>query len=93
MGKLIRWVGRTMMPKSNRCAEEDRCLELARLMLDDESTPEKDAYILEHIDGCYRCFDNYNVERAIREAVQHKCTNIDIPHDVIEEIREKINVD
>ena len=92
MGKLIRWFGRTMMPNS-KCSEEDHCMELARLMLDDESTPENDAYVLKHIDGCYRCYDNYNVEQAIREAVKHKCTNIEIPQEVVEEIREKINVD
>jgi len=93
MGKLIRWIGRTMSPKSNRCSEEDHCLELARIMLDDESTPENDAYVLKHIDGCYRCFDNFNVEQAIREAVKHTGTNVEIPTEVVEEIREKINVD
>lgn len=92
MGKLIRWIGRTVMPKSNRCAEEDHCLELARLMLDEESTPENDAYVLRHIDGCYRCYDNFNVEQAIREAVKHKGTNVEIPNEVVEEIREKISV-
>ena len=92
MGKLIRWIGRTMSPKSNRCSEEDHCLELARIMLDDESTPENDAYVLKHIDGCYRCYDNFNVEQAIREAVKHKGTNVEIPAEVVEEIREKINV-
>ena len=93
MGKLIRWIGRTMSPKSNRCSEEDHCLELARIMLDDESTPENDAYVLKHIDGCYRCYDNFNVEQAIREAVKHKNINVEIPSEVVEEILEKINVD
>ena len=93
MGKLIRWIGRTMSPKSNRCSDEDHCLELARIMLDDESTPENDAYVLKHIDGCYRCYDNFNVEQAIREAVKHKGTNIEIPNEVVKEIREKINVE
>lgn len=82
-----------MSPKSNRCSEEDHCLELARIMLDDESTPENDAYVLKHIDGCYRCYDNFNVEQAIREAVKHKNINVEIPSEVVEEILEKINVD
>jgi len=92
MGKLIRWIGRTFSSKDNRCSEEDHCLELARLMLDDESTPEDDAYVLKHIDGCYRCYDNFDVEKAIREAVKHKDTNVKIPDEVVEEIRGKIEL-
>ena len=92
MGKLIRWIGRTISPKSKRCSEEERCLELARLMLDHESTPDNDAYVLKHIDTCYRCYDNLKVEEAIREAVKHKGSNVEIPVDVVEEIREKIDV-
>ncbi len=92
MGKFIRWVGRTMSPKSNRCSEEEHCLELVRLMLDDESTPEEDAYILKHIDGCYRCYDNFDVENAIREVIKQKYSHVKVPEDVVNEIREKIEV-
>ena len=92
MGKLIRWVGRTFNSKDNRCSEEEHCLELVRLMLDDESTEDDNAYVLRHIDGCYRCYDNFDVENAIREVIRQKNSNIEIPQDVVNEIREKIEV-
>ena len=92
MGKLIRWVGRTFNSKDNRCSEEEHCLELVRLMLDDESTDDDTAYVLKHIDGCYRCYDNFDVENAIREVIRQKNSNIEIPQDVVNEIREKIEV-
>ncbi|RLD24855.1 MAG: hypothetical protein DRI71_01350 [Bacteroidetes bacterium] len=92
MGKLIRWVGRTFNSKDNRCSEEEHCLELVRLMLDDESTEDDNAYVLRHIDGCYRCYDNFDVENAIREVVKQKSNNLKIPHEVVSEIREKIEV-
>ena len=92
MGKLIRWIGRTFNSKDNRCSEEEHCLELVRLMLDDESTDDDNAYVLRHIDGCYRCYDNFDVENAIREVVKQKNSNIQIPQDVVNEIREKIEV-
>jgi anti-sigma factor (TIGR02949 family) len=92
MGKLIRWVGRTFNSKDNRCSEEEHCLELVRLMLDDESTEDDNAYILRHIDGCYRCYDNFDVENAIREVVKQKSNNVKIPDEVVNEIREKIEV-
>jgi len=92
MGKLIRWIGRSFNSKDNRCSDEEHCLELVRLMLDDESTPDDNAYVLQHIDGCYRCYDNFDVENAIREVIRQKNSNIEIPQDVVNEIREKIEV-
>lgn len=92
MGKFIRWVGRSFNSKDNRCSEEEHCLELVRLMLDDESTEDDNAYVLKHIDGCYRCYDNFDVENAIREVIKQKNNNIEIPQDIVNEIREKIEV-
>lgn len=92
MGKFIRWIGRSFNAKDNRCSDEEHCLELVRLMLDNESTPDDNAYVLEHIDGCYRCYDNFDVENAIREVIRQKNSNIEIPQDVVNEIREKIEV-
>ena len=92
MGKIIRWVGRTFNSKENRCSEEEHCLELVRLMLDDESTAADKEYVLRHIDGCYRCYDNFDVENAIREVIKQKSNNVHVPSEVVNEIREKIEV-
>ncbi len=92
MGKFIRWIGRTMSSKENRCSEEEHCLELVRLMLDNESTDEDTAYVLKHIDGCYRCYDNFDVENAIRELMKKKYNNVEIRSEIVSSIREKIEV-
>lgn len=91
MGKLIRRIGRTLFPKSHRCPKEEQCLELVRLMLDEESSSEDDRYVLNHIDNCYRCFDNYNLEKEIRIAVKEKTKNLNIPAHLVTEIKQKIN--
>ena len=90
MRKLKRWLGRKVWPDSVRCPEEQRCLELARIMLDEESTPEDKDYVLKHIDGCYQCYDNYNVEKEIRTAVKRKSKNLKIPSDIVNSIKSKI---
>ena len=92
MRKLKRWLGRAIWPNSVRCPEEERCLELARLMLDDESTSADNNYVMKHIDGCYQCYDNYDVEKAIREVVKSKDNRSEIPAEVVTEIRAKIEV-
>ena len=89
---LKRWLGRLIWPNSARCPEEERCLELARLMLDDESTPADNKFVMNHIDGCYQCYDNYDVEKAIREVIKQKDSRSEIPSEVVQEIRRKIEV-
>ena len=62
--------------------------------MDDESTPADNNYVMKHIDGCYQCYDNYDVEKAIREVVKtkDKDNRIEIPPEVVSEIRQKIQV-
>ena len=92
MRKFKRWLGRRVWPDSVRCPEEQRCLELARQMLDDESTSADTDYVLKHVEGCYQCYDNYNVEKEIRAAVKRKSRNLQIPQDVMKKIKMKIRV-
>ena len=92
MRKLKRWLGRKVWPDSVRCPEEQRCLELARLMLDEESSPEDNDFVMKHVDGCYQCYDNYNIEREIRAAIRRKSKNLKIPGDIVNSIKEKIRI-
>ena len=92
MSNLIRWIGRTFNAKDNRCPDEDNCLEVIRLMLDEESTADDKARILKHVDGCYRCYDNFELEKAIRDEIKKKHDNIEVPQEVVDQIMAKIDV-
>ena len=92
MGNLMRWMGRTFNSKDNRCPDEDNCLEVIRLMLDEESTSTDNAQILKHVDGCYRCYDNFELEKAIREEIKKRNENKEVPQEVVDQILAKIDV-
>jgi anti-sigma factor (TIGR02949 family) len=92
MGALLRWVQKTMMNKEYRCADEEKCLELIRVMLDDDATKEDASYVMEHIDGCFRCYGIYDLENAIREAVRTKSNNLKVSEDLKAEIVAKLNL-
>jgi len=92
MGKFIRWMGRTLMP-NRRCPDEEKFIKLIQLMLDDESTPEENQYILSHIDGCYRCFDNYDLEKAIKEALKSNGNKLEVTNELIDKIKSKIETE
>ena len=93
MGIFTRWFGKKMGSMMAGCPDEAKCLELVRVMLDDESTKEDTAYVMKHIDKCFKCYDNYDVETAIREVLKQKGENLDVPKSIIEEIRQKITTD
>jgi anti-sigma factor (TIGR02949 family) len=59
-------------------------------MLDEESSPEDNDFVLKHVEGCYQCYDNYNVEKEIRTAVKRRSRNLKIPGDVMKKIKMKI---
>lgn len=61
-------------------------------MLDEESTQADKDYVLKHVEGCYQCYDNYNVEKEIRTAVKRKSRNLRVPQDVVKKIKNKIRV-
>lgn len=92
MGAFVRWVQKTMMSKNTRCPKEEHCLEVVRLMLDDQASEADSVYVAKHIDGCYRCYDNYDLEKTIREAVRNKTNNVKVSDEVVNEIREKIGL-
>ena len=81
-----------MMSKKARCPEEERCLELVRLMLDDEATEADSLYVTKHIDGCYRCYDNYDLENTIRKVVKDKASDLKVSDELISEIKSKIHL-
>jgi len=92
MGAFIRWVQKTIMSKKTRCPQEERCLELVRLMLDKQATEEDSLYVTKHIEDCYRCYDNYNLENTIREVIKNKVEKIKVSDQIIKEITNKLEL-
>ena len=90
MGVFVRWLQRTFGMAKKTCPVEQECLELLRLMLDEQATEEESKYVHEHIDKCYRCYENYDLENTIREAVKNKVKNLKVPPELVTEIKNKI---
>jgi len=91
MGTFLRWVQKAIMSKKARCPKEEHWLKLVRLMLDGQTTDEENAYVIKHVNRCYRCYGNYDLEQAIRDAVKNKSINVKVSNALIEEIQRKVN--
>ncbi|MCF6361291.1 MAG: hypothetical protein L3J29_11085 [Cyclobacteriaceae bacterium] len=90
MGTFVRWIQKAMMSKKARCPEEEHWLELVRLMLDGQTTEEETSYVIDHVEGCYRCYDNYDLEKEIREAIKNKSINLKVSDALIARINNEI---
>ena len=92
MGEFLRWIQKSLGMGKARCPEEERCLELLRIMLDEQATEEESKYVHKHIGNCYRCYQNYELENTIREAVKSKTHHLKVPQKLVNEITSRINL-
>jgi anti-sigma factor (TIGR02949 family) len=77
--------------KSNgMCDEFAKCMKILHLMLDHEATPEEETYVNDHIDKCMVCFEQYQVEKQIRELLKTRLVNQPVPKNLADDIRSKI---
>jgi len=76
--------------ESNGCTEFKKCLEILHLMLDNEASDEQEQYLNSHIEACMYCFEQYEVEKQIRELLKVKLANQVVPSGLAQSIRTKV---
>ena len=74
----------------NGCKDFDKCLEILYLMLDNEANAEQETYLHSHLDHCMVCFEQYEVEKQIRQLLKTKLANQTVPAGLAQSIRSKV---
>ena len=74
----------------NGCKDFDKCLEILYLMLDNEASDEQASYLNSHLDHCMICFEQYEVEKQIRQLLKTKLANQSVPIGLAQTIRNKV---
>lgn len=72
------------------CPEKDKCLEIMSLVIDGEADTNQRLYVQSHVKSCMPCSNEYEVEIAMRELLQQKCTSV-APDGLVDSIKTKIN--
>ena len=65
-------------------------MEILHLMLDNEASNDQENYVHDHIEQCMVCFEQYEVEKHIRELIRTKLANRPVPEGLANQIRTKI---
>ncbi|WP_258103880.1 anti-sigma factor [Marinoscillum sp. MHG1-6] len=73
------------------CSEFQKCLTILHLMLDNEASEEEESYLHNHIEKCMVCFEQYQVEKQIRELLRTRMKKLEVPSDLANNIKTKIS--
>ncbi len=76
--------------KHSPCKEYAQCLEYLHLMLDNEATKEQKTFLMDHIDKCMVCFEQYEVEKQLRLLIKTGVTSQPVPVDLANQIKNKV---
>lgn len=79
-------------PLENRkCQNLEECIQMLNLLLDNEATPEEEAYMKAHVDSCAHCFKQLELEKEFRVMIRSRLQHKEVPDDLITLIRNKIS--
>ncbi|MBC7486277.1 MAG: zf-HC2 domain-containing protein [Cytophagaceae bacterium] len=67
------------------------CLSLLYSVLDGEATENEIKYLNEHVNGCSPCYQHYHIEKAVKELIKYKIAKKEVPSDLINCIKNKLN--
>ena len=92
MASGTKWIKKNLISKyiMTDCPKQAKCFEVLNLLLDEEASDEQEKYYYDHIDECWNCFKDYELEKAIRELVKNKVEKKSVPSSLIEEIKLQI---
>ncbi|MBC7921756.1 MAG: hypothetical protein H7Z75_11795 [Ferruginibacter sp.] len=79
------------MATKQTCPNHAECMKVIQLILDGEASNEQLKHFNQNLDQCLPCMQKYNLERAIRETLRCKLEKKCVPHDLIANIKTKID--
>lgn len=77
--------------KSSPCQKKKGdCLKVIQYIIDGEASPEQQQHFDKHIVECMQCFEQYNLDKSIKQAIKTKISKKEVPLNLIEEIKFKV---
>ncbi|MBO9638286.1 hypothetical protein SAMN04488090_4441 [Siphonobacter aquaeclarae] len=76
--------------KKEHCEHHADCMKLIQMVLDGEATPDEIEHVRQNLGKCLPCENGYNVNKAIKEALQFRVEKRDVPQSLVDCIKSKI---
>ncbi|HEY8400672.1 MAG TPA: zf-HC2 domain-containing protein [Cytophagaceae bacterium] len=81
------WMNKLNKSEQTICHE---CLKTLQLVVDGEATKEEEEYFRKHLEECMPCYNFFQVEKSVKQILQHKIEKKKVPASVIDTIKNKI---
>ncbi len=72
------------------CPDIEKCMETIQLILDGESTQYSKDELTKKLENCLPCFNHFHLGKCLKESLQEKLQQKEVPNELIEKIRSEI---
>ncbi|WP_184494633.1 anti-sigma factor [Algoriphagus iocasae] len=79
----------TSQSRKLKCDDTSKCFQLLESILDGEMDNSKEV-LKEKLAKCQPCFEHFHLEQAIRDVLKTRCTKQEVPTELADCIRQKI---
>jgi anti-sigma factor (TIGR02949 family) len=73
-----------------KCDDNEKCLKLLQLVLDGQASESDTKEFMAHLDKCMACYNEFNLNKSIKEAVIQKVNKPSMPTELVDQINSKI---
>jgi len=93
MADLSKWFKKNILTRyvTTECPERKKCLETLEMILDGELNDDEQADYRDHISQCWSCFQDYKLEKAIRDLIKIKMERKEVPQQLLTIIKDRIS--
>lgn len=77
--------------KKEHCENHANCMKLIQMALDGEASPEELEHVRQNLGNCLPCNRGYNLEKAIKQALQLRVEQKTVPQSLVDCIKSKIH--
>jgi mycothiol system anti-sigma-R factor len=75
--------------KPGYCCKD--CVTALYSVLDGEASSQQQEYFMKHIQDCAPCFQQYEIDRSVKEMLRYKLAHKVVPPSLIHSIKQKID--
>lgn len=69
------------------CADIEKCKETIQLILDGENNQYSKEELTSKLENCLPCFNHFQLGKCLKESLQEKLTQKEVPNELIDKIR------
>jgi len=93
MSDLSKWIKKNLVTRYvlTTCPERRKCYETLQMVLDGEIGDESMEEYKDHIDQCWCCFQDYKLEKAIRDLIKFKIQKKPVPETLLTTIKDRLS--